>query len=384
MNKRLLCSGQKEKTMRRTLLIVLGVAVMWIAAFSSAGEVAAQTCTALPSRANAGDVYFVETSVNLRNRLRSLPDGPDIGASMVPGTPFLVMASDVCTNNRRWVQVTVNRTNASGQRQRQVGWTAEGDNTRYYIDPRWNDLPTPPLTCAATEQFFQSTSFRNTRQACANSTNSGEVCYGAAVTLVDLPVGSPYRFANSGDRVPLNSFQYLKTAGEGVALFRVLPEGQNAVVTFAVFGPTAVDLAAENYSVGRYVVALNGRGTCATPESGLLAQTPSGGAATIYVNGVEIQLASTVLITGGIGLNNGAAMVLTNLDGTVAVTANLGGVPTTVGVPVGSAVAVDVQTLEYLGGGAVVGSRPYAVLKRLGWLQDIVPDGLLRWERPIG
>lgn len=87
------------------------------------------TCAAtLPSRLWAGGQGRVTWWPNLPNRLRSAPGyGASVIGHIPAGGEFYIHSGPTCADNTAWWQVSANGV---------TGWTAEGGNGYYYLEPR--------------------------------------------------------------------------------------------------------------------------------------------------------------------------------------------------------------------------------------------------------
>ncbi len=162
------------------------------------------------------------------------------------------------------------------------------------------------------------TALAATDQFCADI-GRNQACYGNIQLDAELrPTAANTRFQVAGDVVNVADLQSLRlspmdvTTGEwGVAMMKLqanLPDtlpGQN--VTFVLFGDVEIENAvAEDDAALRPMQAFILRtgvkdAACdEAPESGLLVQTPAGaGQIALSVNGVEVQMGSTVLFQAG-------------------------------------------------------------------------------------
>lgn len=152
------------------------------------------------------------------------------------------------------------------------------------------------------------------------TTGRNQACYGnIQLSAEPQPNVVNFTFSKAGDLANVADIKSLKlnpmdtTAGTwGVALLRLqanLPDtvpGQN--VTFLLFGDVQIDNAVQPGSSqykpmqAFYFKSGVGDAPCAeAPESGLLVQTPKGaGQVAFTVNGVDIQMGSTVFFQGGV------------------------------------------------------------------------------------
>jgi hypothetical protein len=172
-------------------------------------------------------------------------------------------------------------------------------------------------------------------QACA-STGRNQACYGNVNLAAEpQPDAQNFVFEKTGDLVNVADLQSLtlspldESAGQwGVALLRLqanLPDtlpGQN--VTFLLFGDVEITDAADDDANATPMQAFYLRTGVAdssceeAPESGMLVQTPEGvGAVTFTVNGVDVEMGSTVLFQADLD----AGMTVSTLEGAAYVTA---------------------------------------------------------------
>jgi hypothetical protein len=167
------------------------------------------------------------------------------------------------------------------------------------------------------------------------SLGRNQVCYGNWRIDAETTPNSD-NFIQSGDIIPVNQLISLRTyplSSElddwGIALFRVqaniadtLP-GQN--VTIVAFGDTEIqpDLDAEGESLGTmrafYLTTGIGIPTCKDiPEGGILLQTPRGGDVSLVINGFDLMVGSTVLLTAA----DTDELTVATIEGNVEVTVN--------------------------------------------------------------
>ncbi|MBN1967147.1 MAG: hypothetical protein JW910_21010 [Anaerolineae bacterium] len=188
------------------------------------------------------------------------------------------------------------------------------------------DTPAPTSAVLACDAIVQQ-AITQLDATCAE-TGRNEACYGHDRVTVALRPGAAGTFDTVGDRIALGALSRLQTspydpAGDvwGLALLRVqanLPEtlpGQ--AVTFIAYGDATIEDAGDADSGPMQAVYINtgfGTPTCAdAADSGVLVQNDSGAVASLTINGVEIALASTVLVQAA----PGAEMVLAVLEGQV-------------------------------------------------------------------
>lgn len=162
-----------------------------------------------------------------------------------------------------------------------------------------------------------------------------QVCYGHRLTDVELHDGSaPFREAGDiialGDVMTLRTYPLsLETYDWGIAIFRVqanLPEtlpGQN--VTLVAFGEAEISPQPDtrtDYSGPMQVFQLRtgiGDITCRhVPVGGVLVQAPSDRAVNLLINGFELRVGSTALLTAV----EPDELTVATLDGNVRVTAD--------------------------------------------------------------
>lgn len=192
---------------------------------------------------------------------------------------------------------------------------------------RWITAILAALLCAAPTlaqaQGFTCPQIVETALAAADEFCAGvgrnQACYGNVKLDAELrPAASDTRFQVAGDLVNVVHLETLRlspmdvTVGEwGVAVMKLqanLPDtlpGQN--VTFLLFGDVEIQNAvAEDDDVLRpmqaFILRTGAKDAACdqAPESGLLVQTPAGaGQIALSVNGVEVQMGSTVFFQAG-------------------------------------------------------------------------------------
>ena len=162
-----------------------------------------------------------------------------------------------------------------------------------------------------------------------DSLGRNQACYGNRLVAVDFRPGSNFVFQQSGDTVNLLDVQQISTApldlathNWGIAVLKAqanLPDalpGQN--VTFLLFGDTTVD----NPSPDMRAVTVStriGDVQCAdAPEAGVLIQSPEGTQVTMNLNGADVTLGSTALVTTNQNTNR---MTFAVVEGTGIITA---------------------------------------------------------------
>jgi hypothetical protein len=102
-------------------------------------------CMNVASRLTAGQ--YARVSPGLPNVLRSQPNrgaGSMILANLPAGMVFSVIGTPRCSESMIWWQV-----NTLGQ----IGWTAEGQYSTYWLEP-YGPIQPPPATCGATQNPF--------------------------------------------------------------------------------------------------------------------------------------------------------------------------------------------------------------------------------------
>ncbi len=162
-----------------------------------------------------------------------------------------------------------------------------------------------------------------------DSLGRNQACYGNRLVSVDFDPGSSLTFQQSGDTVSLLDVRRISTApldltthDWGIAVLKAqanLPDtlpGQN--VTFLLFGDTTVD----NPSPDMRAVTVStriGDVQCAdAPEAGVLIQSPEGTQITMNLNGADVVLGSTALVTTNQDTNR---MTFAVVEGTGVITA---------------------------------------------------------------
>ncbi len=128
----------------------------------------------------------------------------------------------------------------------------------------------------------------------------GNACL-ATRSVTATPRTGAIRFTAPGDQAQLNNIRQMLTVPQkGAAV--LLGGSTTNPVKILVFGDTAT--APNGGQSGRVftVRASNGQPTCERTRSGMILQTPNGQRGTIVINGVTIQLGSTVYVVPGADL----------------------------------------------------------------------------------
>ncbi len=159
--------------------------------------------------------------------------------------------------------------------------------------------------------------------------NKNWICYGHTMTVVD-PVDP--RFKKPRDSLPITTLNNVTTLHPGgTAILHLQLQGEAESLKIIIFGGTDVDATDENNFILRIK---NGDSLCRDTPPGMVVRTDDGIVGRITVNGIDIELASTVFI----GLLDAATMNIVNIEGQVTVSApNLGEIRL---LPVGTQVQV--------------------------------------------
>ncbi len=233
-------------------------------------------------------------------------------------------------------------------------------------------------------------------QACAN-TGRNQACYGnVSLTASPQPGVQNFAFSKTGDIVDVSSIQSLvlspmdESAGKwGVALMKLqanLPDtlpGEN--VTFLLFGDAEIinGVTSANALTNRPMQTFYLRtgvqdAKCEqSPQSGMLVQTPKGvGEVTFNVNGVDVQMGSTVFFQA----QPKNQMTVSTLEGAAYITARDKTeviVPGTwAGVPLSSSSSYDILSTPSGGGGSAFVPPPYFQLpgELITQIEDLLPS----------
>jgi len=136
-----------------------------------------------------------------------------------------------------------------------------------------------------------------------------QACYGnRAVQVEARPNVNAFRFDDQGDIADLDLFARIQTSAYdallqtwGIVLLKAqvnLPTalpGQN--ITFLLFGDTEIDADTPDMQVFSVQTRVGAVQCDALPNSGLIIQTPAGQRAQMQINGTEIILGSTAMLT---------------------------------------------------------------------------------------
>jgi hypothetical protein len=151
----------EEKPMKSRLLVVLALTVLLLAAFmpapshTQAKMITAITNTptpaghsrvscpgALPSRLQVGQTGKVSLEPSIANRVRRGPSrDARVTGQLMPGEKFDVLEGPRCADGWAWWRVR-------SQAQDMEGWTSEGDEDTYWLEPLAAPTPTPTPTPA--------------------------------------------------------------------------------------------------------------------------------------------------------------------------------------------------------------------------------------------
>lgn len=122
---------------------------------------------------------------------------------------------------------------------------------------------------------------------------TGNACYGSNKLNTSLKPGSGM-FTNPGNKVKILNLNSMSTiAPSGVGL--MLANTNLGPVKIIVFGNTTTTaLSGSTFTMQR---SANGQLTCEKTPSGMMLQSPNGQKATVVVNGVTIELGSTIFVS---------------------------------------------------------------------------------------
>lgn len=157
------------------------------------------------------------------------------------------------------------------------------------------------------EEFVDLLRLATSEQVC-RVLNNNWACYGNNKADV-LPVG--VQFNRPRDRVPVLTFDMLRTnAPNGIVLMRLQTLGEP--VNLVLFG----DAEMTHEGNRQFTMRMDdGNLLCENTPAGLVARTRKGETGLITVNGVEIELGSTVFVTR----RGPMSMYVSNLEGAVTV-----------------------------------------------------------------
>lgn len=161
--------------------------------------------------------------------------------------------------------------------------------------------------------------------------NYNWACY--ASQLADVkPI--KYRFHKKRDRRPLTVLDEINTTNEeGVVVLNLQPANRAGAVKAVLFGRVQLETTDPEQLV--YTLRIEGeKVVCEETPPGMAIRTETGTRSRVTVNGVELDLGSTVFIT----MPDDKAMTFVNLEGRVTLTIN--GVPQTLPVGQQSQVAI--------------------------------------------
>lgn len=196
--------------------------------------------------------------------------------------------------------------------------------------------------------------------------NDNWVCYGNK--LADA-APLKYRFKNTRDRRPLSVLETVNTLNKkGVVVMNLLVAGQQVPITAMLFGPVKATSGAQS-SPPLFTLQVDNSGglLCDVTPPGMVVRTETGKRAVVKVNGVEIELGSTVFIT----VRPNGSMIFVNIEGHVTITVN--GVAQL--LPVGQQIDVPFAGDQPVSASAPVPSA-FAASPALRWLASA--DGLAR------
>jgi hypothetical protein len=166
-------------------------------------------------------------------------------------------------------------------------------------------------------------------QSSCDNLGRNKACYGNNRVKVEPNGNVSLKFDAVGDQAAIQAIHTLITspldedAGTwGLALLKLqanLPDtmpGQN--ITFLVFGDTSIENIAGNMNAFYFTSGLSNLNCKAAPRDGILVRSPQHTEVSFSVNGVQVTIASTVLLTAernksmSVGLVEGHARIATN------------------------------------------------------------------------
>lgn len=193
--------------------------------------------------------------------------------------------------------------------------------------------------------------------------NTNWVCYGSSAAEA---APAKYRFFQTRDRRPFSVLEQIQTVdNNGVVLMNLQPMLEATAVKVAVFGAAQVSTGATS-TIMTLSVDQSAGYLCTDTPPGMVVRTETGETGVVTVNGVDIELGSTVFIT----LLPDQSMVLVNVEGKIKV--SLAG--QSVLLPVGYQVLVE----NLADGGRTLGEptpSTFAASVVLRWLAE---NGLRR------
>ena len=163
---------------------------------------------------------------------------------------------------------------------------------------------TPPLSC---DQMI-SGAIERVGSTC-DTLGRNQICYGNRNVEVEYRGGDQgFTFADSGDILDLASVGLLRTApfneqtGDwGIAVIKAQANLEDAMpgqnVTFLLFGDTEIENPTADMQAVRIRTGFGSVECEGAPPAAVMIQSPNGQSVSMNINGAEITLASTVLIT---------------------------------------------------------------------------------------
>ncbi len=183
-------------------------------------------------------------------------------------------------------------------------------------------------TAAETCQQILTRAMKAVQTSCEN-VGRNKACYGNNQVQAEAFGSIPLKFDAVGDRASIQNIRTLVTspldpqAGTwGLSLLKLqanLPDslpGQN--ITFLVYGDTAIENASGDMKAFYFTSGLSNLNCKEAPQDGILVRSPQHTEVTFTANGVQITIASTILLTAqrnqamSVGLIEGRARVVTS------------------------------------------------------------------------
>jgi hypothetical protein len=140
-----------------------------------------------------------------------------------------------------------------------------------------------------------------------NTMSRNNACYGSNTVRAVLTANTPSKFEKLGDKAPIQAIRSLSTSPLdlqqgtwGISLLKLqanLPDtmpGQS--VTFMVFGDTTVENASGNMQAFYFKSGLGSVDCKEAPRDGILVRSPNHTEVTFTANGVQVTIASTVML----------------------------------------------------------------------------------------
>ena len=166
--------------------------------------------------------------------------------------------------------------------------------------------PASNLLAGGTCEEILTQAMQNLQSICSDVTRNN-ACYGNNQVKAEPNAGTSLKFDIAGDRAPIRNIRALVTspldvnAGTwGMSLLKLqanLPDtlpGQN--VTFLVFGNTSVENASGDMQSFYFTTGLGNLSCKAAPKDAIVVRSPQHTEVTFTANGVQISIASTIVL----------------------------------------------------------------------------------------